>query len=295
MPSTVFRLIYDGEAVRDGEMDVAQLAPALLAVGQMMQAAGRLALGDKASVQVKVKTVKEGSFDIWLGVGVQFWEVVRDILTGPDVSAARNIIELLFGGTGLVAFILWIKGRVPTKIDRSKSGFVTVYIDGIAIEVPELVFRLATDPNVRTALERTIADPLSNEGIDEVEFRPAGEEPTKVTKAERNFFIAPPVSVDGTFATNHTKVFSIVSLSFKHGNKWKLSDGHGAPKSVTMLDEDFLARVDSSEVRFAKGDVLICEVREIARQTSKGLKAEYEITRVIEHRPAGDGQSFFVF
>lgn len=295
MPSTVFRLIYDGEAVRDGEMDVTQLAPALLAVGQMTQAAGRLALGDKASVQVKVKTVQEGSFDVWLGVGVQYWKVAADILTGPDVSAARTIIEILFGGTGLVRFVLWAKGKIPSKIDRSKPGFVTVWIDGIAIEVPELVFRLGSDPNVRAALERTIADPLSNEGIEEVEFRPAKEEPTKITKAERHFFIAPPVSVDGTFETNHTKVFSIVSLSFKHGSKWKLSDGHGAPKPVTMLDADFLARVDSSEVRFAKGDVLICEVRETSRQTSRGLKAEYEIIRVIEHRPAGDGQGVFVF
>jgi hypothetical protein len=31
----VFKLTYDGEALRDGEMDVADLAPALLGIGEL--------------------------------------------------------------------------------------------------------------------------------------------------------------------------------------------------------------------------------------------------------------------
>jgi hypothetical protein len=89
---------------------------------------------------------------------------------------------------------------------------------------------------------------------------------------------------------NTIKVFSIVSLSFKAGNKWRLSDGHGSAKSVTVHDAEFLEKIDSNDVRFGKGDLLIFNVREVDRRTPKGLKSEYEILRVIEHRPAGENQ-----
>lgn len=307
MPSTVFRLVYDGEAVRDGEMDVADLAPALLAIGQLAQASGRVLLGEKADVKVRVKTLKDGSFDIWLDVAVSFWPHLRDVLAGSDVNAAKTLVELLFGspvgvvpaacfvGGGVVWLVRRLRGRKPEKVSRKGDGQVVVEIDGSRFEMPEEVFRAAMTQTVRDALEKTIAEPLAKEGIETVEFRKAGSPPVTIPKEEGEFFRSPAVSVDGEFETKHTKVFSIVSLSFKHGNKWKLSDGHGAAKSVVMLDEDFLARVDRSEVRFAKGDVLICDVREIARQTTKGLKAEYQILRVVEHRPASDTQGRFPF
>lgn len=307
MPSTVFRLVYDGEALRDGEMDVADLAPALLAIGQLAQASGRVLLGEKADVKVRVKTLKDGSFDIWLDVAVSYWQQVRDIFGGADVSAAKNLVELLFGktvgiipvgamtGGGVVWLVRRLRGRNPDKATRTSEGQVVVEIDGDRFEVPDDVFRAAMTQTVRDALEKTISDPLAKDGIDIVEFRKAGSPPVTIPKQEGEFFRSPAISVDGEFETKHTKVFSIVSLSFKHGNKWKLSDGHGAAKSVVMLDEDFLARVDRNEVRFGNGDVLICDVREIARQTTKGLRAEYQILRVVEHRPAGDTQGRFPF
>jgi hypothetical protein len=74
-------------------------------------------------------------------------------------------------------------------------------------------------------------------------------------------------------------------LSFKDGQKWRLNDGHGA-KSVTVSDAEFVDQVNRNQIRFAKGDVLICEVIERARVSPKGLKAEYEIVKVLEHQLA---------
>lgn len=303
MPSTVFRLVYDGEAVRDGEMDVADLAPALLAVGQMAKAVGRAALGDNADVKVRVKTLKEGSFDIWLDVGVTYWQQVRDILAGSDATAAVLLVTLLFGspgsltsaGLGVVKLVKRLKGQRPKQISKQPGGNVQVEIDGETIEVPDMVLKLAYDPVVRAALDTMIAEQLAKNGIDSVELRRQGAENTRIEKSEGDYFRMPSLSSDEEFETKHVKMFSIVSLSFKHGNKWKLSDGHGAAKSVVMLDDDFITRVDKSQIRFAKGDVLICDVREVTRQTATGLKAEYQILRVIEHKPASDPQDDFGF
>ncbi len=49
----------------------------------------------------------------------------------------------------------------------------------------------------------------------------------------------------------------------------------------------FLSRVNNSQISFSKGDVLLCNVRMQQWQTSDGAKTEYEVTDVLEHRPAG--------
>ena len=106
-----------------------------------------------------------------------------------------------------------------------------------------------------------------------------------IEKEEGECFRAPLSSAADEFVTNYRKVFSIASLSFKPGQKWKLNDGQGAPKTVIMSDKDFAGRVDRSEIAFSKGDLLICDVVERSRRTPTGFKSEYEIVRVVEHRP----------
>ena len=86
--------------------------------------------------------------------------------------------------------------------------------------------------------------------------------------------------------------FSIVSLSFKQGNKWRLNDGR-TTLNVTVVDDEFLRRVDHSEVAFSKGDILICDVRVETRERPGGLHAEFFIERVIEHRKPAQQPSLF--
>ena len=54
--------------------------------------------------------------------------------------------------------------------------------------------------------------------------------------------------------------------------------------SATILDEDFLAKVDSNQISFSKGDILICDVRVIQKQTDQGLRTEYAMEKVVNHR-----------
>lgn len=89
-------------------------------------------------------------------------------------------------------------------------------------------------------------------------------------------------------ATPQKKVFSIVDLSFRPDKKWRLSDGHGNPVPVGVTDRDFLARVADGQVLFASNDLLVCDVIETIRRTPKGIKSDYAIVRVLDHR-RGDG------
>ena len=174
MSHSELSLKYDGPSVDDGSMDVRDLAPALLAVGNLIEAASRVVNGPGATPRVQVKTVAPGSFTVGLDVTVDFLQSIRDMLISPDGSAAANLITILTGslaaGGGAIALVRWLGGKRPTRISKQAEHKVEVELDGKTIIVDEIVARVAIDVKVRLAMERVIAEPLSKEGIESVEI-----------------------------------------------------------------------------------------------------------------------------
>ena len=62
--SASFTVAYDGDSVKNHLMDVRDLAPALLSIGQLFDEANRVLNGDHASIKLQVKALQEGSFEI---------------------------------------------------------------------------------------------------------------------------------------------------------------------------------------------------------------------------------------
>jgi hypothetical protein len=288
-------LVYEGPAVESGVMDVRDLAPALLAFGNLIEATNRVVNGDNATAKVQVRTVGAGSFWIGLDVTVAFVQVVRDFLAGPEATAAANLVGILTGGSavgaGAVYVIKKLRGRSPSAVRRTEGRRVEVEIDGESIEVDEVVARVSVDPGVRAAFERVVAEPLATEGIDAVAIGPA-DHMERIEKPDGFAFRSPIDREAGAYEYRYRAPFSIVSLSFKQGNKWRLNDGR-TTLNVTVVDGDFLRRVDASEIAFSKGDILICDVRVETRERPGGLHAEFFIERVIEHRKPAQQPSLF--
>jgi hypothetical protein len=116
-----------------------------------------------------------------------------------------------------------------------------------------------------------------------------GAVPSVEIGKEHLAYFAPPsqetiveVLPDRTWVSAYT----IVSLAFKEENKWRLSDGSSATIAATILDEGFLKDVDQRLISFAKGDALVCEIRQRQVHTPDGLRTEYEVIKVIEYKPA---------
>lgn len=281
----VFRIAYEGEAVSDGEMDVADLAPALLALGQLIKAAGRVVDGEDAEISVRVKATQQACFEVWLSVAVDGANSAWTFWKSDDVQAAAQLLSILgfTVGGGVIGTVKWLKGRRATRL-RAANGSVVLEVDGDTIEVPEQVADLVENPAVRAAIEKAVAEPLEKDGIEAVSFGPKGAA-QRVEKAESDWFKAPGATSSDEFVSRNTKAFSIITLSFKPGQKWRLNDG-GTPRNVQMSDRDFAGKVDRSEIAFAKGDILVCEVIETARRTDGGFKNDYEIVKVLEHRKA---------
>lgn len=280
-----FTLTYDGPALQSHEMDVRDLAPAMLAVGELFDAMNLLLNGDSAEVQINVKAHEPGCFSVVFDI-VQGWRNgAVSLLTGDYVAAALNLKELLIGACGLVWWIRTRRGRSPDRVEKLSGNMMRVFYDGESFDVPLQLLRLYQDLAVRHALEKVVHRPLQNPGINLVEFGSRRNPAQQVAEQEAEAFKAPEIPEKVLVSDTREAAFSIVSLAFKEDNKWRLHDGSNSV-SATIEDEDFLRKVNQNIIRFAKGDVLICEVEFTQKQGAKGLVTENIVKKVKKHIPA---------
>jgi hypothetical protein len=289
MSRAIFTIAYDGTALRDGAMDVRDLAPALLAVGKLLDAANLELNGAESKVSVHVKATAVGSFEITFDLIQTFGQQVVDFLAGDVVSAALALKELVFGGALVGGGVIWLvrrlRGRQPDRMERVGSELVRLTIDGETLEVPLKLLRLYQDLAVRSAVKELVQVPLSKEGIDVFEVRENRKTLLRIGRDEALVFEAPEVEEETVTDATNRVAFSILSLSFKEENKWRLHDGNGAIYA-RIEDKEFLERVNRNQISFTKGDVLICNVRIKQKQSRDGLKTEYVVEKVLEHKRA---------
>ena len=139
---------------------------------------------------------------------------------------------------------------------------------------------------MRDAVDKTVA-PLRKSGIEHMSIMDGDKPIELVTASETESFVPPsfePVKLD-IDEEPQERFFSIVSLSFKEDNKWRLTDGT-SPISVKMSDKGLLEKVNRGLIDFAKGDMLKVKLKTTQMQTRDGLKTEYEVVEVLEHKKA---------
>lgn len=282
-------IVYDGPALADGSMNVRDLAPAMMAIGGFFDAANRVTNGERAKVNVNVRATSAGSFHVLFEVAQTLGEA--DVLKadiGDFLTTANTLKALLIGGGGaaggIFALIKWLRGRKP-QITKINENLYELTVDGETHKVPLQLLSLYQEAEILSNIQHMVR-PVKEPGIDRFILRESDQTVQEVTKDDVDAFDVPEheeLILDGV--SRHA--FSILSLVFKENNKWRLTDGTNK-YYVLMKDEVFQQRVDTNSVAFAKGDVLVCDLRTIQWQIEGGVgvKTEYEVTKVVEHRPA---------
>lgn len=299
--SVEFSIKYDGPALTSHEMDVRELAPALLALSTLLEESNRTLNSEKPEIRVNVKgNFKSGSFKVDLSAALTFKEQLVSLLAGPDATAMANLFGILsglglLGGGGLLGLLLWLKGRKPSSIsyDKDKVVFTIQGDDGgnDSLAVDLAVHRLYQESTVRQSLAKVVK-PLDREGIDTFTSGRDGEAEVIITKAD-----APALAAidDASSIVSDTitdgMLLQIESPSFKDGNKWRLTDGTTS-FYAELADMEFVDRIQSGEERFGKGDVLVVKMRRVQSISDNGLKTEYKIEEVKEHRAPLQGRLF---
>jgi len=162
-----FPVSYDGDALTQNTMDVRDLAPALLALGQSFERANSLFNGSRASVSLHIRAIKPGSFEIGLFLQ-QLLEGATDVLSGDLMVSAFVLKELQIGGggqgvIGLLQLLKQLHGKIPQQIEETPDG-ITFEADNVKLFVPTEVARLYRDRPTRDNLEAVIR-PLLKQGI----------------------------------------------------------------------------------------------------------------------------------
>jgi hypothetical protein len=289
--SVHFSIKYDGPALAQHQMDVRELAPALIALAGLLENANKSAFPEAPEVQVNVQGFKGGSFGIDLAAVQTIAERVVSLLSGREATAAANLLALLtglgiIGRGGVIGVIKWLKGRKPSSIRFHGDSAVFELVETETIETFEVDIaagKLYQSRVVRQSLAKVIK-PLEREGIDYFAAGRDGRTEVLVTKDEARYFEMAASDADIVSDTVAERVLlQVDSAVFKEANKWRLNDG-AASFFAEISDGDFLARIESGEERFGKGDVLVADLRRIQSVTDNGLKLEYSVVKVHEHR-----------
>jgi hypothetical protein len=286
MAETAFGVAYDGPALADGRMAVRDLAPALLALGDLLADAGVTAYPDRGPVTLNIQAAPErGSFVIHLILEAKgVWDQVTSFFDSEGITALNNLEGIVFGPVGIFALIKWLRGRKVKKQERVREGYIRLTLeDGETIEVPTTVVELNNNPAVREKAREVVA-PLETEGVDSVEFRPSSQPALRVEVTDLPSFQAAEPGEEELGTHETVMVLSIDSVVFREGNKWRLSDGENT-FWADIEDEAWLARVRNGRVSFRSGDMLRCRIE--VTQVCRGdrLHTERRVLEVLEHIP----------
>ncbi len=288
MSKASFKVFYCGPELDSGQMDVKELAPALLAAGAVLDEANRVLNGNRSSVSVKVKKFEDGSFGVSFDVWQSLTAQAVSLFSGNEVTAALNIIAVLGfaggGAAGLVKLIKMSKGRKPRRAKTLDNGNIELDFDEGLIEVSKQVCDLYLDMKVRVELHN-FSLPLARRGVDRIGIYHGREMVESITKDEAAYFLPPAAEDDLLDEREITATYFIHSLSFKDDNKWRFTDG-AVTFFATIQDQLFLDRVNQNLVSFAKGDIMRVRMRTKTWNTAAGPRSEYEILEVLEHRSA---------
>ena len=129
-----FQIVYLGPALDSNEMEVRELAPALLALADAIEEANKVLNGDRARARLNVHgSFKSGSFGIDLSIGVDFLQELLAVLNSVPVTGALNLINIIgFGATvggGVISLIRRVANRKIQRVQELDDKRVTFIME----------------------------------------------------------------------------------------------------------------------------------------------------------------------
>jgi len=282
-----FNVVYDGPALGEHRMDVRDLAPVLLAIADLFSSANKELNGDHSEVRLEVRgSFKAGSFHAELIFVQSLASQIRDLFAGPNANAFSNALAILaalgiIGGGGLIGLIRTLRGRKPHRTEPDGAHVRIWTSEQECFVVDEPIVRLYRNRAVRVSLQKMLS-PLEHDGIDSFGIVRDDIVELSIERDELGTFASSDDPGEVVTDTIALKMLKLESVVFKDGNKWRVHDGTSA-FYASLDDEQFIAKIDAGE-RFGKGDVLVVDLRQTQIVTDEGLRNEYRIVKVREHR-----------
>lgn len=260
---------YDGPALSGHEMDVQELAPALLALAEMVQLANKRFNGEAASMKVLVNAdIEQRCFQLDIHIVQSLLESAKHLFGTDEYKTAKEIAELLDlllpGGVAGGVFWFWknfsaAKDAPAIAITTEQHGGQTTLVQGTtggSVTVNNNVYLLASDPEM-VELGKRVLKPLAHPGYETLVFYRGTDATVEWDNEEAQRFIERPTThllpIDEPEpATNVTPIRAVVSVKTQRNEgkaQWEIK---WANKAVwaSMDDLEWLARFQSGKIHF---------------------------------------------
>lgn len=287
---------YDGPALSGHEMDVQDLAPALLALADLIQLANRKFNGQEADIKVLVNAdVEQRCFMIDISLVQSLLDQAKGILGTDHVKTAYEIaqwIGIISGGSvGLFQLLKFLRGAkeagATLQIQSDGSGNVIVTGNGNSVVVTQQVFQLAQEPK---AIERAkgVLKPLEKEGYDTLAFIEDGTEAFEVDSASAEGIgdlpSQPLSDVPSESVSQIRGQVRIKSAQYEGDNQWGFL-WNGRPISAEMVElaSMWVSDFQANKIDAPPNSILDVSMLETARLDAQGLivgKPTYQVTEV---------------
>ncbi len=280
-----FSVSYDGPSIATGRIPVRDLAPALLALGDLFVDASVITQPGRRPVSLNIQATQEGSFIVHLVLEAESaWDNIEELFTSAGAATLVNLSSLILGATGLFAVIQRVKNRKIVSHENVAPGHVRITLEGgESFEVPAEVLGFFLNEAMRAKARKVVA-PLASPGIDRIDFRSDGQPEVTIETADVPAFDVLEIEDIPLNEKETDTIAAIASVAFTEGNKWRLTDGEHTFYAA-IEDESFLERINDGVEMFRKGDMLRCRMRIVQSERADGLHTEYHVTQVIQHLP----------
>lgn len=302
----IIKIQWDGPALDDHFIEVEDLAPALLALADLVTSANRIANNESATIKVLVSAKPEQNcvvFDIQLLQSII--AATRSILQQDDLATIKDIMRWLeftasIGEVGLFSLMKAIKGKKIKKVTEVKNAKgnniaqIEVHGDNNTVNIistsPE-VYKMASDRKTIRSAEKFLK-PLNNQGISDMTVDSGVGSRQVFTQDMQPDVNAVLNSIDieknNTSKTQMIEVYAkVYSPVFDEKvDKWRFDWGDG-PKYMDISDTTIASdAVKRGGVNVGDTYHLEIEMVQTLGEDEKPKSIEYKVKKVLEFKQA---------
>lgn len=293
--SVIYRL--EGDIA---DIDVDELAPALMALAALVRDGNRALNADGEDVAVRVRPFRPGSFEVDIVLVAHVAMNAFQFLSDDRIKRIKDILELIgiikSKTTSVLELLKRLRGKKAT-VDQIGPGEFRYQTDDFSVSVSGPVHELVQNKTVVNNIFNSYARPVLNSTATDVRSYLEGEETATsvvVTKDEARTIRGEAPSVPLLEEGPAQERRSTISVNPKRGpyggegGKYYFTRGEES-LTATIEDRAFCERLEAGEVRFHHEDLLRIDVLESQKIDGTRVSVTHRITRVIEYVPYSPG------
>ena len=294
---------YDGSALAGKSMDVADLAPSLIALSDLIKAANRQFNGDRSGVKILVNAnLDQNCFELFIDLAQTLWESVSNLIADDRVATIKEIAEWIgILGTGgsitLYALIKILRGKTveSTTIEKKDGKDVLqihIYGDSNHVTVDKNVYEMYSNQVIRNHAIKVL-EPLTKDGYDSLEFydgkKKVYEHFDKSDVPSIDNGNLPEIQPQNVVISKIKTIVRIRKPAYEGNSKWTLVYKRAIEAAIE--DKDWLEKFQSNVVSAPPGSALEVDMDEKVVINSKGEQIEepvYTVTKVHSVAPPAE-------